>query len=200
MARSTPESVPLMPETQGSKHARIARIKIETILFLISCQEERILVCTYTPQESYMSTLNTLKLVATKRPGALPQIVQRRNRLIAKIWEQTELAKAQQEGKTFQPTRFRSVKDAETGERRDVESPKHVRAWWFTAENGKLCIQVRYGAKTLELAKGKTAIEVGSTDNLIPTLEALKAAVAAGELDAQIEAVSETMRSGFAAK
>ncbi|WP_438395246.1 DUF6641 family protein [Caballeronia sp. DA-9] len=147
-----------------------------------------------------MSTLNTLKLVATKRPGALPQIVQRRNRLIAKIWEQTELAKAQQAGTSFSPTKYRSVKDVETGERRNVEVQKRVRAWWFTAENGKLCIQVRYGAKTLELAKGKTAIEVGSTDNLIPTLEALKAAIAAGELDAQIEAVSETMRSGFAAK
>jgi hypothetical protein len=147
-----------------------------------------------------VSTLNNLKLVATKRPGALPQIVQRRNRLIAKIWEQTELAKAQEEGKSFQPKRFRSVKDAETGERRNVESPKRVRAWWFAAENGKLCIQVRYGAKVLELAKGKTAIEVGSTDNLIPTLDALKAAVAAGELDDLITAVSQTMRSGFAAK
>jgi hypothetical protein len=146
-----------------------------------------------------MSALNNLKLVAMKRPGALPQIVQRRNRLIAKIWEQTELAKAQQEGQSFQPTRFRSVKDAETGERRNVESPKRVRAWWFTAENGKLCIQVRYGAKVLELAKGKTAIEVGATDNLIPTLDALKAAVAAGELDTVLEAVSATMRSGFAA-
>ena len=55
-------------------------------------------------------------------------------------------------------------------------------------------------AKTLELAKGKTAIEVGSMNELIPTLDALKAAVAAGELDAQLEAVSATMRSGFAAK
>jgi hypothetical protein len=147
-----------------------------------------------------MSTLNNLKLVATKRPGALPQIVRRRNRLIAKIWEQTEFAQAQQEGKSFQLTRFRSVKDAETGERRNVESPKRIRAWWFTAENGKLCIQVRYGARVLELAKGKTAIEIGTADNLIPTLDALKAAVIAGELDAQIEAVSETMRTGFAAK
>jgi hypothetical protein len=147
-----------------------------------------------------MSTLNTLKLVATKRPGALPQIVQRRNRLIAKIWEQTELAKAQQEGKSFSPTKYRSVKDPETGERRSMEVQKRVRAWWFAAENGKLCLQVRYGAKVLELAKGKTAIEVGTLADLLPTLDALKAAVAAGELDAQIEAVSETMRSGFAAK
>ncbi|AQG97604.1 hypothetical protein A9R05_01195 [Burkholderia sp. KK1] len=148
-----------------------------------------------------MSMLNNLKLVATKRPGALPQIVQRRNRLIAKIWEQTELAKAQLEGKSFQPTRFRSIKDSATGERRNAESPKRVRPWWFTAENGGLCLQVRYGAKVLELAKGKTAIEIGSTDHLIPTLDALKAAVVmAGELDAQIEAVSETMRSGFLGK
>lgn len=61
-------------------------------------------------------------------------------------------------------------------------------------------MSVRYGAKTLELAKGKSAIEVGTIIELIPTLDALKAAVAAGELDTQIEAVSATMRSGFAAK
>jgi hypothetical protein len=46
-----------------------------------------------------MSMLTNLKLVAAKRPGSLPQIVQRRNRLISKIWEQTELAKAQQAGR-----------------------------------------------------------------------------------------------------
>ena len=100
-------------------------------------------------------SLNNLKLVATKRPGALPQIVQRRNRLIAKIWEQTELAKAQQEGKQFQPTRFRSIKDAETGERRNVESPKRVRAWWFTAENGKLCMSVRHGGQDTRTGEGQ---------------------------------------------
>jgi hypothetical protein len=61
-------------------------------------------------------------------------------------------------------------------------------------------MSVRYGAKTLELAKGKSAIEVGTINELIPTLDALKAAVAAGELDTQLEAVSATMRSGFAAK
>jgi hypothetical protein len=147
-----------------------------------------------------MSTLTSLKLVAAKRPGSLPQIVQRRNRLISKIWEQTELAKAQQAGPAFRPTLFRSVKDAETGERRNVEVQKRVRAWWWTAENGKVCMHVRYGTKTLELAKGKTAIEIGTLDDLIPTLETLKAAVAAGELDGQIEAVSGQMRSGFIGK
>jgi tellurite resistance protein len=147
-----------------------------------------------------MSTLTSLKLVAAKRPGSLPQIVQRRNRLISKIWEQTELAKAQQAGTSFRPTLFRSVKDADTGERRNVEVQKRVRAWWWTAENGKVCMHVRYGTKTIELAKGKTAIEIGALDDLIPALEMLKAAVAAGELDGQIEAVSGQMRSGFIGK
>lgn len=147
-----------------------------------------------------MSAIANLKIVAAKRPGALPQIVQRRNRLIAQIWEQTELAKAQQAGKSFTPTKFRSVKDVESGERRNVEVQKRVRAWWWTAENGRIHMHVKYGAKTLELAKGKQAIEVGTLDDLIPTLDMLKAAVVAGELDAQIEAASGQMRTGFVGK
>jgi hypothetical protein len=35
---------------------------------------------------------------------------------------------------------------------------------------------------------------------LIPTLETLKAAIDAGELDAQIVTASETLRAGFAKK
>ncbi|PRF69042.1 hypothetical protein C6Q09_15830 [Burkholderia multivorans] len=147
-----------------------------------------------------MSAIANLKIVAAKRPGALPQIVQRRNRLIAQIWEQTELAKAQQAGTSFTLTKFRSVKDAESGERRNVEVQKRVRAWWWTAENGRIHMSVKYGAKTLELAKGKQAIEVGTLEDLIPTLDTLKAAVVAGELDAQIGAVSDQMRTGFIGK
>jgi hypothetical protein len=56
---------------------------------------------------------------------------------------------------------------------------------------------VRYGAKVIELAKGKSAIEVASPDALIEALEAVNAAVLAGELDAQIEAVSGQLRSSF---
>ena len=39
----------------------------------------------------------------------------------------------------------------------------------------------------LELAKGKSSIEVTTTTDLVPTLELIKRAVEAGELDAQIE-------------
>lgn len=147
-----------------------------------------------------MNALNSLKLVSAKRPSEVPPVVKRRNRLIAKIWEQTELAKGEQEGKAYAPVHTRKVKDRETGDVRRVEAPKRIKAWWFTADSGKVCLIVKYGAKVLELAKGKSAIEVGTMAELIPTLDMLKAAVAAGELDAQIDTVSGSLRAGFAKK
>ena len=143
-----------------------------------------------------MSTLAALKLSASKKSQAVNPAVYRRNKLGKKIWEQIELAKAQSTGNSFTTTRFRTVQD-EHGIRRSVEVPKRVRAWWWTAENGKLAINLRYGARAVELAKGKTAVEVGTVNDLIPTLELIKKAVEAGELDAQIEAASVKLRQGF---
>jgi hypothetical protein len=57
-------------------------------------------------------------------------------------------------------------------------------------------VSVRYGSKVLELTKGKTAIEVADSQDLIKMLETVKAAVLAGELDTQIEAASGALRSG----
>jgi len=62
---------------------------------------------------------------------------------------------------------------------------------------GKCCIAIRYGAKVIELAKGKTAIEVNNPEALIDALEAVNTAVIAGELDVQIEAVSGQIRGLF---
>jgi len=49
----------------------------------------------------------------------------------------------------------------------------------------------------LELAKGKSAVEVASNKDLVPALELIKTAVSNGELDAQIEAASTALRKGF---
>ncbi len=62
---------------------------------------------------------------------------------------------------------------------------------------GRLCLNVRYGAKMLELAKGKTAVEIATQQDLVPTLELIKAAVEAGELDQQMDAASGSLRKGF---
>ncbi len=144
-----------------------------------------------------MASIAALKLVSAQKPSQLPPIQVRRNKLAKRIWEQTQLAKAQQEGATFAPTRFRTVVDHDTGARRQVELPKRVKSWWFATESGKLGLCVRYGSRTLELAKGKFSVEVASEKELVPTLELLKNAVLAGELDSAIEAASTKLRAAF---
>ena len=143
-----------------------------------------------------MSTLNALKLTATTKPTQVSAVQQRRNKLAKRVWEQIELAKAQQAGTQFVATKFRTVKDAD-GMRKTVETSKRVKAWWFTADNGKLAICVRYGSKVLELAKGKYAIEVGGEKDLVNVLEVVKTAVLGGELDAAIENAANKLRDGF---
>ena len=144
-----------------------------------------------------MSAFNGLKLVAAKRPQAASPIVLRRNKLANQLWEQIELARASAEGKTFAPVRMRNVKDKLTGERRTVEAAKRIKQWWFVAENGRVCLRVRYGTRILELAKGKNSIEVGSGSELLSVLETVKKSVELGELDTQIEAASAAVRDRF---
>jgi hypothetical protein len=144
-----------------------------------------------------MATLSTLKLSTAVKPTHMPAVQVRRNKLSKRLWEQIELARAQQSGTEFAPVKQRSYLDKETGLRRQVESTKRVKPWWFTADNGKLAMNVRYGARMIELAKGKSTVEIVNMDQLVPTLELIKRAVEVGELDAQIEVAAIKLREGF---
>ncbi len=62
---------------------------------------------------------------------------------------------------------------------------------------GKLCIAVKYGSKAIQLGKDKTAVELGSKDELVNTLKVLKSAIELGELDQEIEKASGTIRARF---
>ena len=144
-----------------------------------------------------MSGLNALKLVQAKREkGSSPQHA-RRQKLSTKLAEQIQLAKAQQSGTEFSPVRVRTVKDEATGQSRKIQVPKKLKPWWWTDDTGKLCITVRYGARTLDVVEGKNAIETDTIAGVITTLEVLRAAVDAGELDARIEAVSGLVKAAF---
>jgi hypothetical protein len=144
-----------------------------------------------------MSALTSLKLVSAKKPTNIPTVVLRRNKLSAKLWEQIELARGQTTGKPFVVIKNRTIKDAETGLRKVVDVPKRLRPWWWISESGKVCVSVRYGSKVLELSKGKSAVEVASPEDLIKTLETVRSAVEAGDLDPQIEAASGALKAGF---
>jgi TRAP-type mannitol/chloroaromatic compound transport system substrate-binding protein len=119
---------------------------------------------------------------------------------MGKLKDQIALARAAAEGASFQAHRQRSIVDPETGLRRSVSVPRRIRPWWFMADNGKTAVSVRYGATVLELSKGRFAIELSDSSELVAALETVSAAVQAGELDAAIEVASVKLRDRFQAK
>ena len=48
-----------------------------------------------------------------------------------------------------------------------------------------------------ELAKGKYAVEVSTANDLVSTLQIIKSALEAGELDEAIDVAANKLRSGF---
>lgn len=146
-----------------------------------------------------MTALAKLKLVSVQADRKSPMVL-RRAKLTGKLGDQIAYAKAAAAGDVFAAKKVKFVTDSETGDRKPVEIATRVKPWWFTAANGKLVIALRYGAKPIEIAKGKNAIEVTDMDDLIATLELIQQAVHGGELDAQIEQVSGALRAGFAKK
>jgi hypothetical protein len=142
--------------------------------------------------------LNGLKFVTAKRPTQVPSVQVRRNKLSNKLYDQIKLATALRDGASYMPTHLRTVRDKYSGEIKRIEMPKRIRQWWFTSDSGKVCVQVKYGSRVLEIGgKGKTAIEVSSGDDLIKTLELVKQAVEGGELDVQLESAGLKLRQGF---
>ncbi len=146
-----------------------------------------------------MSTniLNTLKLTAARKSRAQPDVVKRRNKLLQKLTEQRELAAALEQGQHYAPKRLRSLRDADTGARVVKEVAVRIKPWFWTGEKGECLLAINYGSKQIELQKGKTAIDVGTADNLVGVLETVITAVRNGELDVQIEAASTKLRDGF---
>ena len=146
-----------------------------------------------------MSALAKLKLVSVTADRKSPT-VSRRAKLTTHLLEQIAMAKAQTEGGIYAAKRVKFVADDETGERKQVEISRRVKQWWFTAPNGKIALTLRYGAKPIEIIKGKNAIEVADMAELVSTLGVIKDAVNAGELDTQMEQVSGALRAGFGKK
>ena len=144
-----------------------------------------------------MSALNTLKFVSAKKPTQLSSIEIRRRKLSSKLWSQIQLANALNNGESYTEKKFRTLKDRQTGETRSVEVMKRIRQMWFVSENGKVCVQIKYGSKILEFSKGKNAIEVNSGEELITALNTLKTAVESGELDNQLNLAADSVKEKF---
>lgn len=144
------------------------------------------------------SILNSLKLVNAKRQTIADPIQFRRQKLSEKIGHQIALAIALKKGETYTVKRQRNVRDEVSGVSTSVEVSRKVKQWWFVnSDTKKVAVQLRYGSRVIDFAKGKNAIEVTDGDELIQALTKLRDAVLGGELDSQIEIASEAVKARF---
>ena len=144
------------------------------------------------------TVLSSLKVINAVKQVANDSTQFRREKLCKKLDEQINLAIAVSEGNTYTVKRQRNIKDKESGLTTTVEVNKRVRQWWFVnRDTNKVALQLRYGTKVIEFAKGKNAIEVNSGEELITTLQKLRTAAMNGELDECINTASLLVKARF---
>ena len=71
------------------------------------------------------------------------------------------------------------------------------RMWFWADDSGKFYLEVRYAKKPLPISDGKSAILCQSLEDLAAKIDQLKTMVRSGDLDQQIEAASEAIRTRF---
>ena len=149
--------------------------------------------------EKTMATFEKLKFVAVTKPIHQSAIVQRRNKLIGKIWQQIELVKSQTNGTQLEIKKYKTVKDA-AGNSQRIAVNKRIKPWWYQDIEGKLCVSIRYGSKIVELKRGMPSIQVTDFDGLLESLEIIKTEVGNGSFDQEIEQASGALKANFKTK
>jgi hypothetical protein len=145
------------------------------------------------------AVLSSLKLVNAKRQNSIDPFVFRRNKLNDKLKVQIAMAQALNNGENFTVKRIRKVRDEVSGLTSTMEVNKRVKTWWFTnIDTKKVAVQIFYGNKVIDLAKGKNAVEVANGVELLAVLSKLQEAVLDGSLDTQIEQAADSVKARFA--
>ncbi|MBS1984277.1 MAG: hypothetical protein JST16_08895 [Bdellovibrionales bacterium] len=145
-----------------------------------------------------MTILSSLTLVASK-PAELRVrgIDMMRQKLLDRIDDQIALAKALETGEVFQRVRIRRVRDVESHKVSEAAVHTRVRPWWATDKDGSVLLWIKYGSQAFDLQKGKSAIKVASRDELVGTLETVRDAVRAGEMDDLIVGAVASLKARF---
>jgi len=148
-----------------------------------------------------MNALQKLKFVVSKRESKYGKtsVPQRRVKLATRIDEQIALATAQMNGRGYEVMQSKTTVDKLTGERTTKEAAKRIKPWFWSDSAGKVNFEVQYGAMKLELSAGKNAVQVAGMKELIATLQLIKTAATAGELDSAIDAALAARKTKKAA-
>jgi hypothetical protein len=134
-----------------------------------------------------MSVLKSLKLSDAKPVAQAKIPVERgREKLVENLALQKQLAESKIAGTVFDPPKHFVMRTNGEGARVRLEVPRRIRKDWFEDGSRTTHFVVHYGGRPLEIAKGKTAIEVGSLPKLPTLIDSLIEAVRAGELDSAI--------------
>lgn len=134
-----------------------------------------------------MSSLSKLVIKTVNRQTRINPVEARRNKLLAGIKEQMDVAEAALRGEQYAVTVPRWTKN-EAGERVRVQRQRVMRSWFFERDGG-VYVQCKYGAKAVPLSKDGNAVFVKQIAEVKPVLEAFRTAVSAGELDGALAAL-----------
>ena len=139
-----------------------------------------------------MSSLSKLTIKSVVRRVTLSPAEARRQKLVAAINEQFEVAEAAIRGEQYAVTAPRWSKN-EAGEKVRVQRQKVVRSWFFERDGG-VYIQCKYGSKVLPLSKDGNAVFVKQIADVKPALEIIRAAALNGDFDAAIDAAMRSRK------
>lgn len=134
------------------------------------------------------SLLSKLNIVKAPLKHPTDPLIQRQNKLIAKLEVQREMAQCLVENEEFKAFKYKYVTDPETGIKNKVRVPKQIKPWFYKMDS-QYFTTIKYGSKSLELAKGLYAIAVEDSAALTSVYDTVIAAVKAGEFDEKLMAI-----------
>ncbi len=142
-----------------------------------------------------MSILSSLTLSDTsKRTDNVDPTVHLRRKMAAALDHQIAGAISETKGEAYVVEVEKwIVTDAVTGskERRKVQKP--LRRMWYRNASDSILVELRFANKPIQIG-GKPSIVVGTLDKLVPTLQTVRKAVMAGELDAALKAAADSRK------
>ncbi len=139
-----------------------------------------------------MIQLVDVKLVSAVRPTFQDPVTLKRSKFISRVSEQLEIANLLMKGEQIPFTSFHDPVS--------LKRPRKVSPWWWIDKDGKYLMTIKYGSKVIELAKGKSAIQAETLEQIIEVLKSLKLATSNGELDLHLTQASELIRKKFKVK
>ena len=136
--------------------------------------------------------LETLTLSdSTKRTANTDPQTNLRRKMAAALDHQINGATAETKGEVYTIEVEKWIEtDKATGTKEHRKVQKALRRMWYRDGADRVMLELRFANKPISVG-GKPSILVGSIDKLVPTLQTVRKAVMAGELDAALKAASD---------